>query len=313
MALSCAEQHGSVGLRAVPSGVPRGVVAAVRISVVAVGNAVVVVVFVVVGGTSGTCVRCGRCASCGRRDSSAKGHKIDRDDDDQRQHGAHHDHYVEGDADACVALLCGPSGPQRHDGQDEGGDGAHEEDERSAAAEQRDDGEDDSAHRHSRVVLLRRRPVNGRHRGRLGRHNDSGVGGGDGGRSGHRLVALLRLLPAIGVWGRLVLGRKRRRLLRRELGRSGLVSVFGVLLVGMWCWEGLLIGVRSSHCATVNNTRTLSSSSLAGPDLFRYCASTLAQYRKGSGPARLVFCGQRPDVLLITCVRVHTVFHGCFA
>ena len=211
---------------------------------VAVGNAV---------GAVGAGVVAPASARCG---SSGKDHNIDRDDDDHRQHGAHHDHHVEGDADPRVALLRGPCGPQRHDGQDEGGNGAHEEEERNAAAEQRDDGEDDRAHRHSRVVLLRRRPVNGRHRGRLGRHNDSSVGGGDGGRSGHRLVALLRLLPAIGVGGRLVLGRKRRRLLRRELGRSGLVSAFGVLLVGLLWREGLLIGVRSSHCATVNNTRS---------------------------------------------------------
>ena len=196
-------------------------------------------------------------ASAGRNPANA--HKIDRDDDDQGHHGAHHDHHVESDADARVALLRGPSGPQRHDGQDESWDGTHEEEERKSTAKQRDDGEDDSAHRHSRVVLLRRRLVNGRHRGWLGRHNDSGVGGGDGGRSGHRLIALLRLLPAIGVGRRLILGRKRRRLLRRKLGRSGLVSAFGVLLVGLWWREGLLIGVWSSHCATVNSRRILSS------------------------------------------------------
>ena len=221
-------QHSSVHLLGAVATV--GVVGA-DIGRVRVGNAVAAVGGVVVGTANG---------------SPAKDH-IDRDEDNEEQHGADDDDRVECDADTGVALLRGSSGPQRHDGQDEGWDGAGEADERRAATEQRDDGEHESAHRHSRVVLLRRRLVSSRHRARLGRHHDGGVAGGDGWRRGHRLVARL---STIVVGGRLTLAVVARGRLRRKLGRSGLVSAFGVLLVGLWRGEGLLIRVRSSHRAT---------------------------------------------------------------
>ena len=169
---------------------------------------------------------------------------IDGDDDGEEQHGTDDNGHIESDADTGVALLRRSSGPQRHDGQDEGWDGAGEADERRAAEDQRDDGEHESAHRHSRVVLLRRRLVSGRHRARLSRHHDRGAGGGDGRRHRHRLVARL---STIVVGRRRALGRECLGLLRRELGRSGLVSAFGVVLIGLWRGEGLFILVRGSH------------------------------------------------------------------
>ena len=100
---------------------------------------------------------------------------IDRDKDDEEQHGADDNGHVEADADAGVALLGGPSARQRHDSQDEGWDGAGEADERGTAADQREDGENESADGNSRVVFGRRSHVSGSRHRRLRRHHNGGV------------------------------------------------------------------------------------------------------------------------------------------
>ena len=76
----------------------------------------------------------------------ASADRINRDGDDEEQHGADDSGRVERDADAGVALLRGSSGPQRHDGKDEGCDGAGEAEEGTAATEQCDDGEHEREH-----------------------------------------------------------------------------------------------------------------------------------------------------------------------
>ena len=142
------------------------VVVAAGIGMVAVGDAVGTVLGVVVG-----------------RTSAASADNVDGDDNDQEQHGAGDYDHIESDTDASVGLPCRSSGPQRHDGKDKSGDGAGQTDERCAAVDKRDDGEHESGYRHSRVILLRRRLISGRHRcplvlhiGRLARHHDGGAG-----------------------------------------------------------------------------------------------------------------------------------------
>ena len=188
----CAVPRGSAGLSRAEALVVCVVVAA-RIGMVAVGDAVGTVLGVVVG-----------------RTSAASADNVDGDDDDQEQHGAGDCDHVESDTDASVGLLCRSSGPQRHDGKDKSGDGAGQADERCAAVDKRVDGEHESGYRHSRVILLRRRLISGRHRcplvlhiGRLACHHDGGAGVSDG-----RLVST----STIVVGGRLGL--------RREVSRS---------------------------------------------------------------------------------------------
>ena len=136
----------------------------------------------------------------------------------------HHNSHTQTNADASIALLCGPSSHHGHDGKDEGWDGPEEgEEERNTAADQRDDGQHQRGHCHPSVVLLGR-GLNGRDCLWLGAYH-----------SGH----------SRGLSDRVVAGRlpaivgKRLGLLRRKLGRSGLVYSFGKLLVLLVWEEGL--------------------------------------------------------------------------
>ena len=177
---------------------------------------------------------------------------IGRDEDDQEQHGADHDGHVESDADAGVVLLRVSLGRQRHDGQDEGGDGAAKADERGPAAEQRENGEDQSAYRYSGVVFGRRRHDSGGGRCRLRRHHDGGVGRS---ASELRLVVVARLarLVVVGRWRvglalrrvRLALRRVRLALRRVRLTLRRVCLVRRRVGLALW-WVGL-VGIHLSH------------------------------------------------------------------